>query len=147
MYHPSKSRCRLTDRRPHERERDALIHDVQYLIVENSIEVSLTEIERALRMVVKHSALTRDGIHFNSRKGRQWINDALQTNIEEMEADNDQPCDTRQPCWQGKVSCMSNISKLSGTFGNKSNCYAAHSRSRREILRIVPAFRGRSLEN
>ena len=62
-------------------------------------------------------------------------------------AGNDQPCDMRQPCWQGKVSCMSNISKLSGTFGNESNCYAAHSRSRREILRTVPAFRGRSLEN
>ena len=45
------------------------------------------EIERALRMVVKHSALTRDGIHFNSQKGRQWINDALQTNIEEMEGE------------------------------------------------------------
>ena len=32
-----------------------------------------------------HLALTRHGIHFNTLEGRRWINDPLQTNIEELE--------------------------------------------------------------
>ena len=32
-----------------------------------------------------HLALTRDGLHFSTLHGRRWINDAFQTNIEELE--------------------------------------------------------------
>ena len=37
--------------------------------------------------MVDHSALTRDGIHFNTQQCRQWINDAFQTKIEEMKTE------------------------------------------------------------
>ena len=43
------------------------------------------DIENSLRMV-DHSALTRDGLHFNNQQGRKRINDAFQTKIEELEA-------------------------------------------------------------
>ena len=58
---------------------------VRNLIAEKSNELRLMDTDSAVRMV-DHSALTR--IHFNTQQGgRQWICDAFQTKIEEMEAE------------------------------------------------------------
>ena len=53
---------------------------------DNPSELRLMDIESALRMM-DHGALTRDGIHFNTQQGIQWMNDAFQTRIEEMETE------------------------------------------------------------
>ena len=53
---------------------------------ENPSELRLMDVEDAMRMV-DYDALTRDGIHFNTHPGLQWINDTFQTRIEEMEAE------------------------------------------------------------
>ena len=54
---------------------------VRNLTAENPSELRLMDVESALRMV-DHGALTRDGIHFNTQSGIQWMNDAFQTRIE-----------------------------------------------------------------
>ena len=41
-------------------------------------------LENMLRMI-DHTALTRDGIHFNTQQGRHWINDVFQTQLREVE--------------------------------------------------------------
>ena len=50
----------------------------------NPNELRLVDLENTLRMA-DHLVLTRDGIHFNTSQGRRWINDVVQTKIEEME--------------------------------------------------------------
>ena len=55
-------------------------------LTENPNELRLMDFKNALRML-DHGALTRDGIHFNTQPGIQWINDAFQMRIEEMEAE------------------------------------------------------------
>ena len=50
----------------------------------NPSELRLMDLEMMLRMI-DHLAHTRDGIHFNTQKGRRWINDVFQTQLREME--------------------------------------------------------------
>ena len=59
---------------------------IRNLTTGNHNELRLMDVANTLRMV-DHGALTKDGIHFNTRPGIQWINDAFQTRIEEMEAE------------------------------------------------------------
>ena len=59
---------------------------IRNLTAENPNELRLMDVQNALRMV-DHSALTRDGIHFNTQQGIEWINDPFQTRIEEIEAE------------------------------------------------------------
>ena len=59
---------------------------IRNLTTGNPNELRLMEVENTLRMV-DHGALTKDGIHFNTQPGVQWIDDAFQTRIEEMEAE------------------------------------------------------------
>ena len=54
------------------------------LVSSNPSELRLIDLENMLRMV-DHLALTRNGIHFNTQQGRQWINDVFQTQLREME--------------------------------------------------------------
>ena len=56
------------------------------MVADNPNELRLTDDENVLSMV-DHHVTTRDGIRFNTQQGRQWINKACQTNIEEMEAE------------------------------------------------------------
>ena len=43
---------------------------------DNPIELRLLDVENALIMTDR-SALSRDGIHYNTEQGSQWINDAF----------------------------------------------------------------------
>ena len=87
-------------------------------LTENPNELRLMDFKNALRML-DHGALTRDGIHFNTQPGIQWINEAFQTRIEEMEAEL-RKWSTR---WHevdlpaGEVPCTSSLRKSSGTSG------------------------------
>ena len=59
---------------------------IRDLTAENPNELRLMDVESALGMV-DHSALTRDGIHFNTQSLIQRINNAFQSRIEEMDAE------------------------------------------------------------
>ena len=59
---------------------------IRNLTAESPNELRLMDVKNSLRRV-DHGALTRNGIHFNTQPGKQWINDAVQTRIEEMEAE------------------------------------------------------------
>ena len=59
---------------------------IRDLTAENPNELRLMDVESALGMV-DHSALMRDGIHFNTQSGIQRINNAFQTRREEMDAE------------------------------------------------------------
>ena len=39
-------------------------------------------------LMIDHIALTRDGIHFNTQRGRHWVNDVFQTQLREMEQES-----------------------------------------------------------
>ena len=54
------------------------------LVRSNPSELPLMDLENMLRMI-DHLALTSNGIHFNFKQGRRWINDVFQTQIGEME--------------------------------------------------------------
>ena len=57
------------------------------LVRNNPGELRLLDLENMLRMV-DHIALTRDGVHFNTQRGRHWINDVLQTQLREAEQES-----------------------------------------------------------
>ena len=54
------------------------------LVRNNPGELRLLDLENMLRMI-DHIALTRDGVHFNTQRGRHWINDVFQTQLREAE--------------------------------------------------------------
>ena len=49
---------------------------IRSLVRNNPGELRLLDLENMLRMI-DHIALTRDGIHFNTQRGRHWINDVF----------------------------------------------------------------------
>ena len=57
---------------------------IRNLIAANPNGLRLKDLENTLKMV-DDSALTKNGLHFNTQQGIQWINDAFQTKIEEMQ--------------------------------------------------------------
>ena len=50
------------------------------LVRNNPGELRLMDLESMLRMI-DHILLTRDGIHFNTQRGRHWVNDTFQTQL------------------------------------------------------------------
>ena len=59
---------------------------IRNLTTGNPNELRSMDVESTLRMVA-HSALTKIRIHFDTQPGIQWIQDALQTRLEEMAED------------------------------------------------------------
>ena len=57
------------------------------LVRNNPGELRLPDLENMLRMI-DHIALTRDGVHFNTQRGRHWINDVFQTQLREAEQES-----------------------------------------------------------
>ena len=51
---------------------------IRNLVGNNPGELRLLDLENMLRMI-DHIALTREGIHFNTQRGRHWVNDVFQT--------------------------------------------------------------------
>ena len=60
---------------------------IRNLVRNNPGELRLLDLENTLRMI-DHIALTRDGIHFNTQRGRHWMNDAFPTQLREMEQES-----------------------------------------------------------
>ena len=60
---------------------------IRNLVRNNPSELRLLDLENTLRMI-DHIALTRDGIHFNTQRGRHWMNDVLQTQLREVEQES-----------------------------------------------------------
>ena len=57
------------------------------LVRNNPGELRLLDLENMLRMT-DHIALTKDGVHFNTQRGRHWINDVVQTQLREVEQES-----------------------------------------------------------
>ena len=60
---------------------------IRSLVRNNPGELRLPDLENMLRMI-DHIALTRDGVHFNTQRGRHWINDVFQTQLREVEQES-----------------------------------------------------------
>ena len=60
---------------------------IRSLVRNNPGELRLLDLENTLRMI-DHIALTRDGIHFNTQRGRHWVNDVFQTQLREVEQES-----------------------------------------------------------
>ena len=60
---------------------------IRSLVRNNPGELRLLDLENMLRMI-DHIALTRDGVHFNTQRGRHWINDVFQTQLREVEQES-----------------------------------------------------------
>ena len=60
---------------------------IRNLVRNNPGELRLLDLENTLRMM-DHVALTKDGIHFNTQRGRHWMNDVFQTQLREMEQES-----------------------------------------------------------
>ena len=60
---------------------------IRNLVRNNPGELRLLDLENTLRMI-DHIALTRDGIHFNTQRGRHWVNDVFQTQWREVEQES-----------------------------------------------------------
>ena len=60
---------------------------IRNLVRSNPGELRLLDLENTLRMI-DHIALTRDGIHFNTQRGRHRMNDVFQTQLREMEQES-----------------------------------------------------------
>ena len=60
---------------------------IRNLVRNNPGELRLLDLENTLRMI-DHIALTRDGIHFNTQRGRHWVNDVFQTQLREVEQES-----------------------------------------------------------
>ena len=102
---------------------------VRNLIAEKSTDLRLIDIESALRMV-DHSALTKDGIHFNTQQCRQRIVDAFQAKIEEMVADLRtvvNPVTRDSPTGRTRSPVPQQLANRLEPFGDGSECYPAHS--------------------
>ena len=57
------------------------------LVRNNPGELRLLDLENMLRLT-DHIALTKDGVHFNTQRGRHWINDVFQTQLREAEQES-----------------------------------------------------------
>ena len=73
------------------------------LVRNNPGELRLLDLENMLRMI-DHIALTRDGIHFNTQRGRHWVNDVFQTQLSEVEQES---------------RATSSLARTSSTGGNR----------------------------
>ena len=60
---------------------------IRNLVRSNPGELRLLDLENTLRMI-DHVALTKDGIYFNTQRGRHWMNDVFQTQLREMEQES-----------------------------------------------------------
>ena len=60
---------------------------IRNLVGNNPGELRLLDLENMLRMI-DHIALTRDGIHFNTQRGRHLVNDVFQTQLREVEQES-----------------------------------------------------------
>ena len=60
---------------------------IRDLVRNNPGELRLLDLENTLRMI-DHIALTRDGIHFNTQRGRHWVNDVFQTQLRQVEQES-----------------------------------------------------------
>ena len=60
---------------------------IRSLVRNNPGELRFLDLENMLRMI-DHIALTRDKIHFNTQRGRYWINDVFQTQLREVEQES-----------------------------------------------------------
>ena len=60
---------------------------IRNLVRNNPCELRLLDLENMLRMI-DNIALTRDGIHFNTQRGRHWVNDVFQTQLREGEQES-----------------------------------------------------------
>ena len=60
---------------------------IRNLVRNNPGELRLLDLENTLRMI-DHVALTKDGIYFNTQRGRHWMNDVFQTQLREMEQES-----------------------------------------------------------
>ena len=60
---------------------------IRNLVRNNPGELRLLDLENTLRMI-DHIALTRDGIHFNTQRGRHWVNDVFRTQLREVEQES-----------------------------------------------------------
>ena len=57
------------------------------LVRNNPGDLRLLDLENMLRMT-DHIALTKDGVYFNTQRGRHWINDVFQTQLREVEQES-----------------------------------------------------------
>ena len=116
----------------------------------NPNELSLVEVENTLRMV-DHGALTKDGIHLNTQPRIQWINDAFQTRIEEMEAElrtTVNPVTQGSPAGRVRSHIPQALVNRLGPLTTEANVVQPSlSSDVRERLVTAPAPRGRFLEN
>ena len=76
---------------------------IHSLVRNNPGELRLLGLENMLRMI-DHIALTRDGIHFNTQRGRHWVNDVFQTQLREVEQES---------------RATSSLARTSSTGGNR----------------------------
>ena len=60
---------------------------IRNLVRNNPGELRLLDLENMLRMI-DHIALTRDGIYFNTQRGRHWVNDVFQTQLRKVEQES-----------------------------------------------------------
>ena len=60
---------------------------IRSLVRNNPGELRLLDLENMLRMI-DHIALTRDREHFNTQRGRHWMNDVFQTQLREVEQES-----------------------------------------------------------
>ena len=107
-------------------------------------------VENALRMV-DHGALTRDGIHLNTQPRIQWINDAFQTRIEEMEAElrtRVKAVKRGSPAGRVRSHVLQPLANGLGPLATEANMVQpTPSSDVRERSGTAPAPRRRSLEN
>ena len=76
---------------------------IRSLVRNNPGELRLLDLENMLRMI-DHIALTRDGVHFNTQRGRHWVNDVFQTQLREVEQES---------------RATSSLARTSSTGGNR----------------------------
>ena len=123
---------------------------VRNLTAENPSELRLMDVESALKMV-DHGALTRDGIHFNTQPGIQWMDDAFQTRIEEMETELRTMVNLvarGRPACRVRSYVPRPLANRLGPLATEANVVQpTPSSDVRERLGTAPAPRGRSLEN
>ena len=151
---PSQHKRRLTDSRLHEWK----CHSVEYHDqepVERRWECAknggrLKYVENALKMV-DDSALTKNGLHFNTQQGIQWINDAFQTKIEEMQIEVRMmvnPVARGSSASRVRSQVPQPLADRLGPLTTEANVVQpSPSSNLREMLGTAPAPRGWSLEN
>ena len=123
---------------------------IRNLITGNPNELRLMDVESKLRMV-DIGALKKDGRHFNTQPGIQWINDAFQTRIEAMEAELRtiiNPVTRGSPAGRVRSHVPQALVNGLGPLTTEANVVQpSHSSDGRERLGTSPAPRGQFLEN